>query len=406
MLNWLTFHFPKAFPADGSALAKVQTLLTFSNWKLMIFGLVLILDGALPSDGATPLATVEARIRGRRTDARQRAERSSRPFCVHSILSQRPMSLLQIENLSMRFGGLTAVAKLDLEVPEGAIFSVIGPNGAGKTTVFNAITSIYEPTIGEIRFAGHPLRRPLRWQTVALCIAIGICTSLGTALASLDVDQLWRATIDRNMQDRAVAFSPAAAWNGLSGYLHGRLATEPPQRKKLGGRPLERRAAVAGQRAHESRGRTVGSRARRRRLGQNIAGIVTAAAAWRSRDCRRRAARGAGSCARRTNSTGFAGAALRFGDRHGGHRGRLEPLAADARRDCRRRDCPDVSKHSAVYEHDCIGKRASGHGSSTRPAACGERLWLLSSGFSWVVRWHGCCCPRSGRTAPRRSTRS
>ena len=55
------------------------------------------------------------------------------------------MPLLKIEKLTMRFGGLTAVCDLDLEVTAGAIDSVIGPNGAGKTTVFNAITGIYAP---------------------------------------------------------------------------------------------------------------------------------------------------------------------------------------------------------------------------------------------------------------------
>jgi ABC-type branched-subunit amino acid transport system ATPase component len=136
------------------------------------------------------------------------------------------MTLLKIENLSMRFGGLTAVGKLDLEVPERSIVSVIGPNGAGKTTVFNAITGIYDPTEGRICFAGHPLRRPLRWQTVLLIAAIGICTGLAAAIVSLDVDQLWRATIVRNMQEGDAGFSSAEAWHDLSGYLRGHLALE------------------------------------------------------------------------------------------------------------------------------------------------------------------------------------
>jgi branched-chain amino acid transport system ATP-binding protein len=58
------------------------------------------------------------------------------------------MPLLDIQKLTMRFGGLTAIGQLDLQVDAGQIFSVIGPNGAGKTTVFNAITGIYEPTAG------------------------------------------------------------------------------------------------------------------------------------------------------------------------------------------------------------------------------------------------------------------
>ena len=61
------------------------------------------------------------------------------------------MSLLTVEKLTMRFGGLTAVNQVDLNIEPGQIFSVIGPNGAGKTTVFNAITGIYQPTEGRVR---------------------------------------------------------------------------------------------------------------------------------------------------------------------------------------------------------------------------------------------------------------
>jgi branched-chain amino acid transport system ATP-binding protein len=63
--------------------------------------------------------------------------------------------ILQLSKLTMRFGGITAVSGLDLEVEEGEIFSLIGPNGAGKTTVFNAVTGIYNPSEGVVRFEGH-----------------------------------------------------------------------------------------------------------------------------------------------------------------------------------------------------------------------------------------------------------
>ena len=69
------------------------------------------------------------------------------------------MSLLDVRGLTMRFGGLTAVNKVDFKVDEGQIVSVIGPNGAGKTTVFNAITGIYEPTEGDVLFRGRDLAR-------------------------------------------------------------------------------------------------------------------------------------------------------------------------------------------------------------------------------------------------------
>ena len=54
--------------------------------------------------------------------------------------------LLQVEKLTLRFRGITAVNKVDLGVKEGEIVAVIGPNGAGKTSLFNAITGIYEPS--------------------------------------------------------------------------------------------------------------------------------------------------------------------------------------------------------------------------------------------------------------------
>jgi branched-chain amino acid transport system ATP-binding protein len=56
--------------------------------------------------------------------------------------------LLQVEHLTMRFGGLTAVNDLSFEAREGDITALIGPNGAGKTTVFNCITGFYKPTEG------------------------------------------------------------------------------------------------------------------------------------------------------------------------------------------------------------------------------------------------------------------
>jgi len=73
--------------------------------------------------------------------------------------STPPMAtpLLELEKVSMSFGGLASVSKLDLHVDEGEIVSVIGPNGAGKTTLFNLVTGVYEPTEGDIRFAGESI---------------------------------------------------------------------------------------------------------------------------------------------------------------------------------------------------------------------------------------------------------
>lgn len=62
------------------------------------------------------------------------------------------MSHLELKNATMRFGGITAVNELEMDIPEGIIAGLIGPNGAGKTTVFNMITGFYTPTSGSILF--------------------------------------------------------------------------------------------------------------------------------------------------------------------------------------------------------------------------------------------------------------
>ncbi len=61
-----------------------------------------------------------------------------------------PGPILQLSKVTIRFGGLTAVNCLDLEMNDGDLVGLIGPNGAGKTTVFNLVTSVYTPTSGTV----------------------------------------------------------------------------------------------------------------------------------------------------------------------------------------------------------------------------------------------------------------
>ncbi|SKA83660.1 amino acid/amide ABC transporter ATP-binding protein 1, HAAT family [Caloramator quimbayensis] len=60
------------------------------------------------------------------------------------------MNMLRTENITMKFGGVTAVKDFSLNIDKGEIVALIGPNGAGKTTVFNMITGVYKPTSGKI----------------------------------------------------------------------------------------------------------------------------------------------------------------------------------------------------------------------------------------------------------------
>ena len=66
-------------------------------------------------------------------------------------------ALLQLNKATIRFGGLTAVADLDLQIQQNELVGLIGPNGAGKTTAFNLITGVYQPTAGEIIFDGKSI---------------------------------------------------------------------------------------------------------------------------------------------------------------------------------------------------------------------------------------------------------
>ena len=63
--------------------------------------------------------------------------------------------ILKLDNLTIRFGGVTALDSVNLEVKMGEIYALIGPNGAGKTTVFNVITGVYRPTSGTVSYNGE-----------------------------------------------------------------------------------------------------------------------------------------------------------------------------------------------------------------------------------------------------------
>ncbi|ABR48237.1 ABC transporter related [Alkaliphilus metalliredigens QYMF] len=67
------------------------------------------------------------------------------------------MTLLELKNVTKKFGGLTAVGNMDLKLEKDSILGLIGPNGAGKTTIFNLITGIYRVTEGDIIFENKPI---------------------------------------------------------------------------------------------------------------------------------------------------------------------------------------------------------------------------------------------------------
>jgi branched-chain amino acid transport system ATP-binding protein len=104
------------------------------------------------------------------------------------------MNLLEVRNVTKRFGGLMALNSVSFELAEGAILGLIGPNGAGKTTLFNCVNGIYRPDMGRITFAGqdvtgkppyalarlgvaraHQLVKPLNELSVLENVTAGAC---------------------------------------------------------------------------------------------------------------------------------------------------------------------------------------------------------------------------------------
>ncbi len=103
--------------------------------------------------------------------------------------------ILDLSNVTMKFGGVTALNNVNFHVNEGEIAALIGPNGAGKTTVFNVITGVYTPTEGDIRFKDQSIVGMKRHHVTKLGIArtfqnirlFGESTALENVMTAADV---------------------------------------------------------------------------------------------------------------------------------------------------------------------------------------------------------------------------
>src|SRR5947207_14203025 len=81
------------------------------------------------------------------------------------------MPLLEARNVTIRFGGLTAVSDFNVSLEPHALVGLIGPNGAGKTTIFNMLTGVYRPSEGDIAIEGKSIRDSKPYQITALGVA-------------------------------------------------------------------------------------------------------------------------------------------------------------------------------------------------------------------------------------------
>lgn len=116
------------------------------------------------------------------------------------------MSLLVLEGITKRFGGLVAVSSFSLSVERGELVGIIGPNGAGKTTLFNLITAVYSPDEGDMRFEGVSLKGLKTHQV----------TRLGVARTFQNLRLLKRASALENVKAAAQLHHPYSFLESIS----------------------------------------------------------------------------------------------------------------------------------------------------------------------------------------------
>ena len=124
-------------------------------------------------------------------------------------MSDSTAPALELRKLGLSFGGLRAVHDVSLALPTGALHGLIGPNGAGKTTIFNLLTGVYRPDVGEIRLGGRTISRPGAGEGTSgeLAGALGrlaagrIRIGLGGRGAGLRPSQIARAGMARTFQN-------------------------------------------------------------------------------------------------------------------------------------------------------------------------------------------------------------
>ncbi len=151
------------------------------------------------------------------------------------------MALLEVDNLSIHFGGVKAVQNVSFQIDAGIVYAVIGPNGAGKTTLFNLITGVYQPTSGSIRFDGETIhgKSPNQlaergmartFQNLQICLNMGALENVMVG-AHLRLDRnLFKAALrwprlrqhDRALRDEAAALMEFV---GLGKHIDARADT-------------------------------------------------------------------------------------------------------------------------------------------------------------------------------------
>jgi branched-chain amino acid transport system ATP-binding protein len=145
------------------------------------------------------------------------------------------VSILKVQKLSKRFGGLTAISELSFELGQGEILGLIGPNGAGKTTVFNCLSGFHTPDAGEMVFSGKSLTgmQPYQVCQAGLARTFQIVKPFLTisVLDNVMVGALTRETSIRKAREASIEI---IQWAGLGPMAHKDAEGLPlPLRKRL-----------------------------------------------------------------------------------------------------------------------------------------------------------------------------
>ena len=162
--------------------------------RFLVFGIALVIMSVFRPQGLLPSRRRAHELQDRRDDMEgnlDAAEETAAPLRARPGQGQaepatgrrlggrlrRPPAarsdapLLEIDDVTVRFGGVTALDHVTFHIERGEILGLIGPNGAGKTTCFNALTGVGQPNSGEIRFIGKGLRRTKRFEITKLGVA-------------------------------------------------------------------------------------------------------------------------------------------------------------------------------------------------------------------------------------------
>jgi branched-chain amino acid transport system ATP-binding protein len=147
------------------------------------------------------------------------------------------MSLLEITNLSIEFGGLKALSGFNFTLDTGELVGLIGPNGAGKTTAFNVVTGVYMPSSGEVRLGGQSIAglKPFRinrrgiartFQNIRLFGGLTVLENVLTGFNQSVTHGLWGTVLRTPHQQREDRQHEAEALRLLRTFRLGRRAED------------------------------------------------------------------------------------------------------------------------------------------------------------------------------------